>query len=181
MRIILAILAAILFVAPSAAYAQKVSVDYDKSANFSSYKTFAWAEGQGARNPIVNQMIITAVERELTARGLSKTAENPDVRIAFLAAVGMDLEVTKPGWANPINYGGVVAAGPRWNVTTGTLLIDLLDAKLNRSVWRGTIKEVLSQAPSADAAADARRVEKTVTKGIAKMFKKYPVSAKKSS
>jgi hypothetical protein len=35
-------------------YAQKTSAGYDKSANFSSYKTFMFPEIPGARNPLVN-------------------------------------------------------------------------------------------------------------------------------
>ena len=62
------------------ANAQKTSAGYDKSANFSSYKTFMFSETNGARNPFVNEMIMTAVVRELTARGLTRVDANPDLR-----------------------------------------------------------------------------------------------------
>ena len=62
-----------------------------------------------------------------------------------------------------------------WDVTTGTLLIDLFDPKMDRTVFRGTAKDVLQRAPSADMAADAKLVSKQINKGIAKIFKKYPV------
>ena len=51
------------------AQAQKTSAGFESTADFSTYKTFAF-DKSGARNPLVNKMIVDAVERELTARGL---------------------------------------------------------------------------------------------------------------
>ena len=180
MRLILTFVAAVLFVSPLAAHAQKVTVDYDKTVNFSSYKTYAWAEGMVARNPIVSQMIVAAVESELTARGLTKTDTNPDMRVAVLAATDMDLRGVGPSWNPNLNYGGNGNPSALVNITTGTLLIDLLDTKSDRDVWRGVAKDVLSHAPSGNAAADARRVEKQIKNGIRKMFQKYPTPVQKS-
>jgi len=82
---------------------------------------------------------------------------------------------------NTVNpaYSGLVPSGSAaWDVTTGTLVIDLRDNKTDRIVFRGTAKDVLQRAPSADAAADAKLVSKPINKGIAKIFKKYPVAGK---
>jgi len=173
------ILATILF--PSVAHAQKTSAGYDKRVNFSSYKTFMFSETHGARNPFVNEMIMTAVARELTARGLTRVDANADLRVAYLAAAGFDLQVASVSFGYTVNpvYSGLVPSGSAmWNVTTGTLLIDLFDNKTDRIVFRGTAKEVLQRAPSADPAADAKIVSKPIKKGIAKIFKKYPKSVK---
>jgi len=163
------------------ARAQKTSADYDKSANFSTYKTFMLSETDGARNPFVNQMIIAAVVRELTARGLTRVDANPDLRVTYLAAAGFDLQVASVSFGNTVNpvYSGMVPHGSAsWDVATGTLVIDLLDNKTGRIVFRGTAKDVLQRAPSADPVADAKLVSKPINKGIAKIFKKYPKPAK---
>ena len=163
------------------AQAQKTSAGYDKTANFSSYKTFMFSETHGARNPFVNEMIMTAVVRELTSRGLTRVDVNPDLRIAYLAAAGFDLQVAAVSFGYTVNpvYSGLVPAGSAmWNVTTGTLVIDLFDNKTDRIVFRGTAKDVLERAPSADPVADAKLVSKPINKGIAKIFKKYPKSSK---
>ena len=172
------ILAVILLASAPLAYAQKVTVKYDKTAPFAGYKTYMFQSESGTRNPIVGQLIVAAVERELNARGLTKVDANPDLRISFLAASGMNLQVgeVKFGYnVNPAYEGLVPTAGTAtWDVTTGTLLIDLFDHKTDRVVFRGTAKDVLERAPSADMAADAKLVTKTINKGIAKIFKKYP-------
>ena len=174
-----ALLASVLL--STVAHAQKTSAGYDKNANFPSYKTFAFDKA-GARNPIVNKMIVDAVERELTSRGLTQVAANPDVRVIYLAATGFDLQVASVPFYTVLNpaYSGMVggATSTMWNVTTGTLVIDLFDIKTDRTVFRGTAKDVLQRAPSADMIADAKLVSKQINKGIAKIFKKYPVQGK---
>ena len=184
MNFTLIILVTVVFASASITRAQKVTVDYDKSVNFSNYKTYTWSEGKGARNPIVNQMIIDAVDRELAAKGITKTDTNPDVRFSFFAAAGFNLQVAQPSWTNalaPMIYSGVNANGLMWDVTTGTLLLDAFDNKTNQMVWRGFAKDTLSHAPSANAAADAKKVEKLVKKVISKMFQKFPAGSAKSS
>ena len=178
------ILSVVLLVSPllsTVAHAQKTSAGYDKTVNFSNYKTFMFSSTNEARNPYVNEMIIAAVVRELTARGLTRVDANPDLRVAYLAAAGFGLEVAPVSFGvatNPV-YSGVVPHGSAsWDVTTGTLLIDLFDNKTDRIVFRGTAKEVLQRAPSADAAADAKMASKPINKSIAKIFKKYPKPAK---
>jgi hypothetical protein len=163
------------------AHAQKTSAGYDQTVNFSNYKTFMFSETHGARNPFVNDMIMAAVVRELTARGLTRVDANPDLRVAYLAAAGFDLQVASVSFGYTVNpaYSGLVPAGSAtWDVTTGTLVIDLRDNKTDKIVFRGTAKDVLQRAPSADAAADAKMVAKPINKGIAKIFKKYPAGGK---
>lgn len=161
--------------------AQKTSAAHDKNVDFSIYKTFEFDKA-GARNPFVNTMIVEAIERELTSRGLKKVDTDPDLRVVYLAATGPNLQVASVPFYHVVNpaYSGLVAGASTamWDVTTGTLVIDLFDRKTDRVVFRGTITEVLQRAPSADLQADAKLVAKPVNKGIAKIFKKYPVKAK---
>lgn len=168
---------AILFLSTPVVMAQKVKVDVDSTANFSGFKTFGWDKGMVARNPIIGQLIVTAVENELTARGLTKSADNPDLKVAVVAAAGMDIQAVGPTWNNAgyAVWGGYTNPAALMNVTTGTLLIDLVDTKKDMSIFRGVAKQTLNRSVSADAAADARSVEKTVKKAVTKMFEKYPV------
>ena len=163
------------------AQAQKTSAGYDKNVDFSNYKTFSF-DKSGARNPFVNNLIVEAVERELTSRGLTKVETDPDLRVVYLAASGPNLQVASLPFYHVVNpaYSGLVAGASTamWDVTTGTLVIDLFDRKTDRVVFRGTVTEVLQRAASADLQADAKIVSKPINKGIAKIFKKYPVKGK---
>ena len=185
MKLTLIILSVVLFATPSVIRAQKVTVDYNKSVNFSNYKTFAWSEGSGeARNPIVGQMIKDAVERELGVKGLTRVETNPDLRFSFMAATGLDLQVKKPDWdseAGVVLNSGVYARGVMWDVSIGTLLLDAFDNKTDQMIWRGFAKDTLPQAPGPNPVADAKKVEKLVNKAISKMFKKFPAGVAKRS
>ena len=169
--------AAVLFLSASAVFGQKVEVDVDATANFSSFKTFGWTGGMVARNPIVSQTILAAVESELTARGLTRSDNNPDLKVVVVAATGMDIQAVGPIWnnANYRTWGGYTNPAALMNVTNGTLLVDLIDTRKDISVLRGVAKETLTRSPSADMTADAKSVEKLVKKAVSKMFKKYPV------
>ena len=161
--------------------AQKTSAAFDENVNFSNYKTFAF-DKEGARNPFVNTLIVDAVERELTSRGLTKVSIDPDLKVVYLAATVPNLQVQNVPFYHVVNpaYSGMVGSATMqmWDVTTGTLVIDLLDRKSDRTVFRGTITDVLQRAPSADLKADAKMVSKPINKGVAKIFKKYPVKPK---
>ncbi len=163
------------------AHAQKTSAGYDKNVDFSKYKTFAF-DKDGARNPFVNTMIVEAVERELTSRGLTKVDTDPNLRVVYLAASGPNLQVASLPFYQVVNpaYSGLVggASMAMWDVTTGTLVIDLFDVKTDRVVFRGTATDVLQRAPSTDLRADAKLVSKPLNKGIGKIFKKYPHKGK---
>ena len=158
--------------------AQKTTAAFDEKVDFSSYKTFAF-DKEGARNPFVNKLIVDAVERELTSRGLTKVDVEPDLKVVYLAATVPNLQVQNVPFYHVVNpaYSGMVGSATMnmWDVTTGTLVIDLLDRKSDRVVFRGTIKEVLQHAPTADLKGDAKTVSKPINKGVAKIFKKYPV------
>jgi hypothetical protein len=163
------------------AEAQKTSAAHDENVDFSKYKTFAFDEGS-ARNPFVNTIIIEALERELTARGLTKVATDPDLRVAYVAATVPNMQVANVPFYHVVNpaYSGMVGSSHMqvWDVTTGTLVIDLWDHKADRVVFRGTVTEVLQRAASADPRADAKMVSKPINKGIEKVFKKYPIKRK---
>lgn len=178
-RAVLAII--VLVVVASFAHAQKIVVDVDKSFDFATFKTFGWAEGQIAPKPTTSQSLVNAIEYELTSRGLVRNDTAPDIRIAVMAAAGMDLQGVGPSWNNERykSWGGYGNPNALMNVIKGTLLIDLLETKNKYSVWRGVVKDVFVEPPTDNPAKDAKKMETLVNKTVSKMFKKYPVKPRK--
>jgi Domain of unknown function (DUF4136) len=171
----------VIFILCSVVQAQKTSAAFDEKVDFSNFKTFAF-DKEGARNPYVNALIVQAIERELTSRGLTKVDTDADLKVAYLAATVPNLQVQNVPFYHVVNpaYSGMVGSSTMnmWDVTTGTLVIDLWERKSDRVIFRGTITDVLQRAPSADLKADAKIVSKPINKGVAKIFKKYPVKGK---
>ena len=171
------IAAAALFLAASAVHAQKITVDVDKTFNFSAFKTYGWSNGQIAPRPDTGQMIISAIEKELNSRGLVRNDTNPDVKLAVMAAAGMDLQGVGPSWNRSLykSWGGYGNPAALMNVGSGTLLIDIIETKKEYSVWRAVAKEVFVSAPTGNQKEDAEYMQKLVQKTVAKLFKKYPI------
>jgi Domain of unknown function (DUF4136) len=65
------------------ASAEKIRVHYDKSLDFSKFKTYGWAPHGAVARPMLALDFVGAVEDELNARGLHKVESNPDLIIVF--------------------------------------------------------------------------------------------------
>lgn len=162
----------------SLAVAQKTTVSHDPAPQFLNYKTFMFSSTTTARNPLVNEIIVKALETELTARGLTRVEKDADLRVSYVTATGFDLQSGEVSYGYNVSpqYKSLIPSGVAISdVTTGTLLISLID-KTDRMVFRAMVKDVLRRAPSPDLVADAKIVAKPIKKGVAKVFKKYPVT-----
>ena len=167
------------------AMAEKIRVHYDKSLDFSKFKTYGWAPHGAVAHPMLALDAVGAVEDELNARGLHKVAENPDLIIAFYGAVDSEVSMTSN---NPIYNatGGIPPFDPSmtspgdslyWDsyygnstvvVYPGQLVIDLIDFKTKKLAWRGFAAEAIS--PN-----NPDKLMSEVNSTIKKLFKEYPV------
>ena len=154
------------------ASAQGVTYDYDKAADFSKIRTYAWEGGGNVNDPLNHKRIVAAVDSQLGAKGLTEvTADaNPDVVISYRAALTEDLEVNGTGYGRYARLGGTGSARVQ-RVYVGTLLIGMFDADTRELVWRGTASRELDL----DASPEER--EKHLRKATEKLFKKYPPAA----
>ena len=149
------------------AVAQQVSVDFDRSADFSRFKTFAWTAGTPVRDDLNHKRIIRAVEEQLTIKGMAKVATDPDVMVAYHASFERDLQIT--GFGSGWFYGAGRSMSARaQEIVVGTLVVDLMDASTRSIVWRGMTASDLNPAASAE------RRDRNMTRAVAKLFKNYP-------
>ena len=68
-RTALALAAAML---SATAFAQEVNYDFDRSTDFSKYKTFAYKVCMNIDNPLVDKRIVAGLENVLALEGLTK-------------------------------------------------------------------------------------------------------------
>ena len=159
--------------------AQKVTVDYDKHAPFPTFKTYGWKLGTPAKNPLMDERIIKAIDGQLAAKGFLKLdlEKNPDMLVVYHAAVEIETQVSTfdsgggwYGWYGPY-YGGGTSTTYVDKIPIGTLRVDIADIKNKRLIWQGKATDTLSDKPE--------KVEKTIQKSAEKMFKKFPPEMKK--
>ena len=155
----------------SGAAGAAVSVDFDKEADFSGYKTFAWKEGTLAENTLMHKRIVRAIEAELESAGLTQNEGEPDVYILYHVALNQDRRISVDDfgysgrWRRPGYGGGDVTV---FDVNVGTLIVDMLDATSEEGVWRGMAQKDLPPTPDPD------KMEKKLGKILGKMFRDYP-------
>ena len=176
-------LAAMLLV-PALAMAQKTSYDFDKSADFSTLKTYALKEGTPVGQQLIDDRIIGAIDAALAAKGLTKSASDPDVVVVYHVAFDKQKDISTfssgyGGGYGPYGYGwgggwgGSTTSTQVRDILVGTLVIDMADAKKKQVVWRGMgVKEV-------DTTAKPEKRDKSITNAVNKIFKNYPPKVKK--
>lgn len=158
------------------AFAGKVQVWQDKSVNFAQYKTYQWLppklltkRGIVEDDPDVAHIIKDAVNRQLAQKGLREVTQGGDLEISTLALTqaAAQLEGFIFTGTTPDFFTAPVATVSRYN-HEGTLVVNLIDAKTQKSAWCGMATESISSKPGAG--------QKKIAPAAAKMFKKYPKS-----
>ena len=168
---------ALLVLAVSAS-AQKVKVEFDKSLDFSKFKTFTWAPRDAVSRPLLAAAIAGAIEEELTARGLQQVNEHPDLYVEMYGSMDSDMAVSYSdlysgyGGIPPFDQSFMVWGAVPGSTTTvvvhkGQLVVDLIDASQKRLAWRGIARDNLSD--------NRGKLVTQINTAVEKMFKKYPV------
>ena len=67
----------LLFVAQGRPAPGKVTSTFDKTAAFTTFKTYGWIAGQPAFDPAAHKAIVSAIDAEMTAVGLKKVEGGP--------------------------------------------------------------------------------------------------------
>jgi hypothetical protein len=168
---------------PAIALAQKTTYDFDKSANFASYKTYALKEGTPVGQPLIDDRITNAITAALAAKGLTPSDADPDIFVVYHVAFDKQKDISTfssgygggygpYGWGWGGGWGGMTTSTQVRDILMGTLVIDVADARTRQMAWRGMgVKEV-------DTTAKPDKRDKSITKAVDKIFKNYPPKQK---
>jgi hypothetical protein len=155
---------------PASLSAQKVTVDFDHSANFSQYKTYMWIKEPRMSDPLMRRRVVDAINAQLNGKGWQLVTDGADVGIIANGATRHErtLETFYTGFGGWgwRGWGGGIATTVPETYEVGTLIVDLFDNKTKQVVWRGTATETLPEKPEKTA--------EKLNKAIEKMFKKFP-------
>ena len=161
--------------------AQDVSVDYDKSYDFSKVKTFAVQIGTQPANPLAAKRVVGEVEETLLAKGWTKAPAASADALVVLHGANEKQKSLNTFYSGGGGYGGYRYGG--WGggmsssqttvheYTVGTLVVDIFDPKTKNLLFRGTATDELSDK--------AEKNQKKVEKATAKMFKNFPPGSEK--
>lgn len=162
-----------------------VTTDYDRSASFAKYKSYSLAPAKQGQtlSPSSEAALRDSLRAELGARGIAEAsggrADLAVVRHVFTQDKVSVQQYTDWGYGYaggwPYGYGryGMWAGAPRTytdvhNYTEGTMILDFVDTRTNKLVFRGTGTAIVG-GPDSNAGK--------IRSAVAKMVAKLPTAA----
>lgn len=155
------------------ALAQKVTVEFDQSVDFSKFKTYSILKGElNSNNPALNSDLVKKqieadIDRSLVAKGLTKVEnDQADLHVVYTlgASHGTEVETYPAGWR------GWGTRAVRVPYNEGTLVVNLRDHSTHSLVWRGIARQEES---------DATKIQGKLDDMVKKTLEKYPPKPKK--
>lgn len=162
-----------------------VTSDYDKQADFASYKTYAFSQ-EALKLPISDlnrSRVLAAIDTEMAAKGFTKS-ESPDIIVDLIVRAEEKVDATATTSGTGGYYGGYGAMrygyGGGFTTTSinydeyieGTLFINFVDASTQKIVWQGRGTKTI------DENASAEKREANINAGIKAIIAEYPPQKK---
>lgn len=164
-------------------------IEKDKSADFSKYKTYAWAEKpetneakKARRNELTEANIRNSVNQQLQKIGWKEVDKNPDIMVNYELLVERTEKEQKDavyspsytrsyynrytGRVNTYYYPGQFSGYDTYTTTVkeGTVTVTMIDNKTDKAVWQGWITSEI----------DSRKMTgKEIDQSVKTIFRKF--------
>lgn len=180
MRRQLLLVSALAVMASACASSGVIGFHVERGVDFGAYHTYEWGAADAfpagdprfAANAVFIDHVYGAIERELSARGLRRvTGEAPDLLVHYHAASATRRMLEPPacyGSGCDVGEGAPAHARTLTTADEGTLVIDIVDARTARPVWRGWVR---------DEAVSMLRHPERIDVAIARVVATMPASA----
>ncbi len=168
----------LVFLTGCSAFAQKINVGFDKSADFGKYRTFSWPKAEESPEMTVRRlMVMGEIEDNLKSKGLVRVEEGGDLILSGFGVFGGEsageamTAPILPTFSTPIYTSTSMWEGasysPGSTVIRGTFVLQMAERATGKVVWQGAVKQKV------DMDNKAKSIERIKT-AIAKLLEKYP-------
>lgn len=153
-----------------------VSSHIERGVDFTDYVTYEWGPPDNLpvgdprldNNPFFNDYLQGAIEKRLAARGYERALPGqPDLLVHYHASVTQKVDVYEVDTRYGYCYGNCEPQFTDYEL--GTLVLDIVDAKTSKVVWRGWAQDVMTGVID-----NQDRLEKQVDEGVTKMMVLLP-------
>ena len=165
-------------------YGQKVTGDYEKSTDFSTYKTYMFVGWQDDSDQVMNDFdrkrLRESIKSEMDARQFEFVESGGDMAVSLYVVVDEKTSTTaytnyyggagygrgrrgRGGWGN----GSATTSYSENDYLQGTLVLDMMDEESKDLLWQGVATGTITEKPE--------KREKKIPKAITKLMKKFPV------
>lgn len=160
--------------------APETRIDYDKSTDFSVYRTYGFPKetgtDRGGYSTLMTSYLKSSVSTAMEARGYKYSAERPDLLVNFFTNTRERTETRPTAGFGYGYYGyrrGLYSGWPMYDddrtVTykVGTLNIDVVDAEKKQLVWEG-----IAEGRVTDESMENPKA--TVNAVVTELMRQYP-------
>lgn len=174
MALCAAVLAGALSVSCSTSSSLKMDVGFNKQADFSKYRTWAWKDDGSIRDAVWKRRCQALLEDELAKHGLTRSDASGDLWLAVHWRLSTDTRVYSydPSWGYGWGMGSGYWAGPSYTevyeVPSGSMLVDLVDVGKKEIVWRGRASAEIREGK------ENEEREQRLKEIFAQLFASYP-------
>jgi hypothetical protein len=153
-----------------------VSSHIERGVNFSQFVTYDWGPPDNLpvgdprldNNPFFNDYLQGAIEKKLAAKGFElATGGDADLLVHYHASVNQRVDVYTADQRYGYCYGNCEPQVVDYD--QGTLVIDIVDAKTKKVVWRGWAQDTMTGVID-----NQDRLQKQVDEGVTKMMLLLP-------
>jgi Domain of unknown function (DUF4136) len=150
-----------------------INSDYDKKADFTKYKTYAFYKtgiDKVEISDLDKKRILRSIEEEMTLKGFTKS-ETPDllVNINTKAEKNVNVNQFQSAFGYGWGFGWNPYFGMNYNVNTNTegiLTIDLIDASKKELIWQGEGIGYLTQ--------NTNKKDENIKNFVTRILSQYP-------
>ena len=155
-----------------------VSSHVRSGIDFAQYRTYGWGPADALptgdprldKNLFFQDHMLGAVEKQLAARGFEMAAiGTPDLLIHYHASIDRRIDINRADQAHGYCYEADCQQPEVVNYEAGTLVLDFVDARTNRVIWRGWAQDSLE-----GVLENQDRMARQVNEAVARMLKQLP-------
>jgi hypothetical protein len=166
---------AALIAAGCAATTMSVSSHMERGLDFGQYRTFDWGPADALptgdarldKDPFFKDRVQGAVEKQLAVKGLRLSGSDaPDLLIHYHAHITDRIDPTRVDRRYGYCAGGDC---PAIDYEAGTLVIDIMDARTNRLLWRGWAQDSVE-----DLLDDREAMGEAIDEAVTRMMQRLP-------
>ena len=148
-----------------------------RSADFAQYRTFDWGPADALptgdprldRDPFFQDHLQGALEKGFSGKGFERvSAGTPDLLIHYHANISRRIDVNRLDSERGYCHGDDCQVRTV-EVEAGTLVVDVVDARTNRLVWRGWAQHSVK-----DMLDDRDTMEQKINEAVTRMLEQLP-------
>jgi len=166
------LLCTFLLLMASSVLSQDVDYSFDKTADFSKFKTYKWItlQNESPIDKLTDEQIKATLDAAFSQKGLRKVEGDgsADLLIGYQSNEGVERRFAQLSSGYTMGPGWSAGTEEKSVIYQGQLAVDMYDPASHKLIWRGVASKTL------DPNASPKKRQKNLNKAVTNLTKNYP-------